>query len=306
MAPPITTGFPLPTIVDGVLSYLQFLFGNPDIIPAEYRWDEDDRVSKIRISAPFVIDNEKPMSAPYIVVERMAFTFANRTLDNLKSKDSIISNSTEKVDWWDGGVNITFGSGVATEASNLANIVAILIQSNRHGIASTLQFVRSINYVGVGPEVPIVKYAEVHRWETTLQLQTSLQLGWIMHQRELTEFAKADIINENEQVYSASGETTQGSDLFVDQTQDFGILSTNDPQLLPAELMKGWYYIRLADNAYDQLYTVKEIVDNHTLRLATHDTNDNEVPWSAEDTASDVAYDLLWNHVHIHVKIPGT
>lgn len=305
MAPPSFEGFPLPTIVNGILSYLQFVFGNADITPSEYRWDSDDRASKIRICAPFVIDNEKPMSAPYIVVERGTFTFANRTIDNLRSQQPIHAKQTEKVDWMDGGINITVGSGVATEASNIANIIAILIQSNRHGICSTLKFVRSLQYVGVGPEIPIVKYDKVHRWETTLQLQASLQFGWIMHQTNLEEFNKVDIINEKEMVYSDSGETTQGSDLFVDNTKDFGILSSNDPQLLVSELSKGWYYVRLSDNANNQLYTVKEIVDNHTLRLTTHNESDQEVPWQAPETASGVEYDMLWNHVHVHMKIPG-
>ena len=303
--PPNMEGFPLPTIVDGILSFLQFSFANPDIIPPEYRWDEDDRASKIRICAPFVIDNEKPMSAPYIVVERSAFTFSNNVIDNLKSQDPITGENTEKVDWMNGGINITFGSGVATEASNLANLVAILIQSNRHGICSTLKFVRSLQYVGIGPEIPIVKYAEVHRWETTLQLTVSLQFGWIMKQIELDEWNSTDIINTDEGTSYDTGQTTLGSDLLYDPDRDFGTLLTNDPQLLNAELQKGWYYIRFDDNANEQLYVIKEIVDNNTIRLATHDEDDNEVPWSATETATELGYKLLWNHVHIHVKIPS-
>ena len=303
--PPIMTGFPLATIVDGILNFLQFSFANPEIIPPEYRWDPDDRVSRIRISAPFVIDNEKPMSAPYIIVERSAFNFSNSIIDNLRSKSDPTGENTEKVDWMDGGVNITFGSGVATEASNLANLVALLIQANRHGICATLQFVRNLRYVGIGPELPIVKYAEVHRWETTLQLSASLQFGWLMKQTELTEWNSVDIINEREEMFSDAGEMTLGSDLFVDNSKDFGPLLTNDPQLLPAELAHKWYYIRLSDNVSDQLYTIVEVVDSNTLRLVTHDTSDNEVPWAALETDSGVSYDLLWNHVHVHVKIPG-
>lgn len=305
MAPPSTEGFPLPTIVSGMLSFLQWAFANPDIIPPEYRWDSDDRASKIRISGPFVIDNEKPMSAPYIVVERGSFNFSNSTIDNLKSQDPVTGEESEKVDWMDGSLNITFGSGTATEASNLANIVAIILQSNRHGIASTLKFVRRLQYVGIGPEIPIVKYAEVHRWETTLQMSVSLQFGWIVRQTELEEWNSVDIINTDEGTGYDTGETTQGSDLLVDTSRDFGVLSTNDPQLLSAELSKGWYYIRFDDNPNDQLYVIKEIVDNNTLRLATHDANDDETPWIADETSSGLGYKLFWNHVHVHVKIPS-
>ena len=300
-----TTGFPLATIVDGLLSYLQWAFGNPDIMPPEYRWDSDDRSSRIRISSSYVIDNEKPMSAPYIIVARDSFTFANRIIGNLKSQSPVTGEVTEGVDWMDGMVNITFGSGVASEASNLANIVALLMQSNRHGICTTLKFARNMKYVGIGPELPIVKYEQVHRWETTLNLFVSLQFGWIMRQTELTPWNSADIINQKVEDFSENGETEEDSDLLIDLTKDFGTFVTNDPQLLPAELAKKWYYIRLSRNSSKQLYTIVEIVDNHTLRLATHNEDDEEVPWLSDETATGVKYDFLWNHVHIHAKIPG-
>lgn len=305
MANITTSGFPLATIVDGILSYLQWAFSNPDIIPPEFRWDMDNRASKIRICAPFVIDDEKPMSAPYIIVERSSFSFSNSIIDNLKSKTPITGEESEHVDWMDGGINITFGSGVATEASNIANIVALLMQADRRGICGTLRFARSLKYVGISPEVPVVKHEEVHRWETTLQLSVSLQFGWISRQTELSPWDKADVINQKVQMYSDSGEMAQGSDLFVDNEKDFGPLNTNDPQLLSSELSKGWYYIRLSDNSNDQLYTVKEIVNNHTLRLATHDEDDLEVPWQAPSTSTGVEYDFLWNHIHLYAKIPS-
>jgi len=301
----ITRNFPVSLVTDGILSYLQWSFGNPDIIPPDYRWDADDRASKIRICGPFAIDNQKPMSAPFVVVERTGFTFANRVIDNLKSQTPNSAESTEKVDWMDGGINITCGSGVASEASCLANIIAMILQSNRHGICAALKFVRDLRYVSIGPEVPVVKYAEVHRWEVTLQIYVSLQFGWIIAQKELDEWNKADIINQEAQMFSNAGETTKDIDLIVDNTKDFGTTVDNDPQLLPAELSRKYYYIRFRDNANDQLYPVKEIVDNHTLRLVTHDGDDMEVPWGAPETKTDLEYDLLWNHVHIHAKIPG-
>jgi len=303
--PTITTNFPLSVLVDGILNFLQWAFHNPDIIPPEYRWDSDDRASRIRICAPFVIDNEKPMSAPFIVVERTGFEFANRVLDNLRSGLTPSNENVQKVDWMDGGLTVTVGSGVASEASCLANIIALLIHANRHGICETLKFVRNLRYGGIGPEMPVVKYAEVHRWEVTVQFEVSLQFGWIMSQKEIGPWNKADVINTSPHALSADGETTQGSDLLVDNTKDFGTLVTNDPQLLPAELSKKYYYIKFVNNEFDQLYPVVEIVNNHTLKLVTHDINDAEVPWSAPESASGLEYDLLWNHVHIHAKIPG-
>jgi len=95
-----------------------------------------------------------------------------------------------------------------------------------------------------------------------------------------------------------------GTDTLVDTTQDFGYLNTNEPQLLEQELTRGWYYIRFKDNENDQLYTIIEIVDNNTLKLQTHDEDDNPVAWAATESATDVEYDLFWNHLNLHMELP--
>lgn len=300
--------FPIAAVVDVILSYLQFVFGNDEITPSEYLWTDDDRTSKIRISGPFVIDNEKPMSAPFVVVERGSFQFENKAIDNLKSSTANTFEEKTYVDWANGIVNIICGSGVASEASSLANFLAIMFQANRHGIIKNSHFIRNLNYIGIGPEIPVVKDTEVRRWEVTLTLSVSLQMGWMHVLREPTLWESAAIYSTKSpsEVYSSSGVVTQGSDTLVDATKSFGFLETDDPQLIQSEFNKGWYYIRFKDNAYDQLYTIVEIVDNNTLRLQTHDTDNNPVAWSSSESASDVEYDLLWNHLNIHMELPTT
>jgi len=300
------TNFPIAAVVDCLLSYLQFVFSNDEITPDAYRWAEDDRTSKIRISGPFVIDNEKPMSAPFVVVERGSFTFANQTMDNLKSGTANAFEEKTFVDWADGTINIICGSGVASEASSIANFLAIIIQGNRHGIIKNSHFIRNLNYIGIGPEIPVVKDTEVRRWEVTLSLRASLQMGWLHILREPTLWESATVYATKTPVeaYSDSGVISIGLDTLVDSTKDFGYLETSDPKLIQTELEKGWYYIRFRDNAYDQLYTIIEIVDSNTLKLQTHDENNDPVAWAATESAVDVEYDLLWNSLNIHMEIP--
>lgn len=306
--PVILKNFPVSAIVDVLISYLQFAFSNTEITPAEYRWNVDDRASKIRISGPFVIENEKPMSGPFVVVERGSFVFENRTLDNLKSGSANAFQSKEYVDFANGTINIICGSLVAPEASSIANFLAILFQANRHGIIKNSHFIRNLNYIGIGPEIPVVKDSEVRRWEVTLSLRVSLQMGWMQVAREPTVWQKAAVYSTRDtaEKFSDTGEITQGSDLLVDSSQNFGFLESNDPQLIQTEFDKGWYYIRFKDNVNDQLYTIVEVVDNNTLRLETHDTNNDPTAWSATETATGVEYDLLWNHLNIHMELPSS
>jgi hypothetical protein len=307
--------FPVAAITDVLLSYLQYVFSNDEITPANYRWVEDDettenrdgRSSKIRISAPFVIDNDKPQSAPFIVVERGAFGFANQLIDNSRGADPNTFENKKYVDWMDGTVNIICGSGVATEASSLANWLAIMLQADRHGIIKKSHFIRNLNYIGIGPEIPVIKDTEVRRWEVILSLRVSLQIGWLQVTREpiLWKSAEFYATNSPPEVFSNKGATSLGSDLLVDTTQDFGHLEANNPYLIQREFDRGWYSVQFKANANKQLYTIVEIVDNNTLRLETHDVNGDPVAYSAPAGATDLEYDLLWNSLHIKMELPN-
>lgn len=297
--------FPIAAVVDGLLSYTQYLFNNPEITPSTYRWNSDDRASRIRISGPFVIDNEKPMSAPFIVIERGGFQFANGTIDNFRSSDPNTFENKRFSDWSDGPVNVICGSSVASEASSIANFLAIMFQSDRHGIKKTLRFVRNLNYATVGPEIPVVRDNEIRRWEVTLTLSLSLQFGWIHRDyEEQIPWTKAGFyeINKPSETFSDTGIVSEGSDILTDSSKSFGYLNSNNPQLLQQEMELGWYYIKFNNN--DQLYTISEIVDENNIRLTTHDEDGNTVPYSAPETAVDVEYNLYWNGIHLRMELP--
>lgn len=302
--------FPLAMIVDGILSYLHHLFSTPDLTPSDYRWNSDDRKSKIRICAPFVVDNAKPMSAPFIVVERGAFTYDDRIIDNLKSADPNVQTNPNKVSICDGLINIICGSKEASEASSLANYIALMIQADRHGIINTLTFLRNLKHVDISPEIPVIKDTEVRRWEVTVRIFASIQMGWVESYSELISWKEFSIYETNNidknNPFSSNGEVQTGLDLLVDNTKNFGLTILNNPQLLEKELSKGWYYIRFSDNTFNQLYTISEIVDNHTLKLTTHDATGATVPWVSAETKTKVNYDLLWNTIHLYTTVKKT
>jgi len=297
--------FPLKAIVDGIISYTKFLFTNDEITPPSYRYSENDRESKLRIQGPFVIDNEKPMSVPFIVVERGTFAFNNSTIDNLKNATPNTFETKEKVDWMDGYINVIVGSRAAGEASNIANFLAINYQADRHGIIDQLKFLRNFNYVDVGPEIPVFKDAEVKRWEVTIRIMVSMQVGWATTIREPEPWNKVSIyaVNSNWGRTSNSGIVAEGLDTLTDSTANFGYLETNDPRLIEKELQEGYYYIKFVDD--DQLYPIADIVDPNTLQLLTHDEDGNPIPYSAPASAVDLGYQLYWNCVHIRGDIPN-
>lgn len=301
--------FPITKAVAGLISFTQFAFGNPDHVPVEYRWNEDDRKTRIRISGPFVIDDERPMSQPFIVFKRGGFAFLNNIIDNVKTAKPNTFEDMERVEIANGSLNIICGSRSPVEATGLASFMSILLQASRHGIMGhdNMEILRNLNHTDVSDEMPVFKDAQVTRWEVNLRMALSLQFGWFERAIDPIIWNIVDIknVDESRQVVSTDGIISIGSDLLVDPTKDFGIFNTNDPQLLQQELERGWYYIQFKDNDFKQLYKVVEIVNSTTLRLVSHDTNEVEVPWSSPESATDKEYTLFWNSVHIDVHVPN-
>jgi hypothetical protein len=294
--------FPLALIVDGLISYFQFVFSNSEIVPDEYRWDADDRRTRIRISGPMVIDDEKPFSCPCIIVERGGFQKNDTIIDNLKSADENTFENRESVEVWDGSLSVTCVCRSSSEASSIANFLLINITADRHEIIKNIGFVRNFRTMNVGPEIPVKKNAEIIRYNVAFLIMASIQMGYksvLANADKFNKFSLTSVDIENK-ISGTAGSTTEGSDTLVDITKSFGFETTNSPQLLEREFNDGWYYIRFSE----QLYKIKEIVDEHTVRLVTIDENDDEIPWIAEETNSDVAYDLLWNGIHVLVQLP--
>ena len=297
--------FPLALVTDGIISYIQHMFGDPKHVPADYRWNANDRESRITISGTFVIDKERPMAAPFIVVERSMFNFENRTIDNLKGAEKNTFLSDEKMIIADGGLSITVGSGTASEASSIANYLAIQIQADRHGIISTLGFIRNLNVVSVSPESPVFKDSEVKRWEVILNLSTSIQMGWIDYEIDPVKWTKLSMraIDTKKYYESNTGIVVSGNSILTDPKANFGLEVDNNPQLLSRELDKKWYYVQFEDNS--NIYYVDRIISNNELELSYHDSDGNSIPFNPNESTVNKGYKLVWNSVHLHIELPN-
>jgi len=304
--------FPLALVTDGIISYIQWIFGNPEITPDEYRWNSSDRESRIIISGPYVIDKEKPMAAPFIVVERTGFNFENRTINNLKSAKENVFTEEEKRVIVDGSISINIGSQVASEASNLANFLAIMLQADRHGIKSTLGFIRSLKVTSVSSETPAFKDSEIKRWTVGLSLFVSIELGWKNTPLVENKWDKFSLKTIDKQHYweSNNGAVRVSSDILLDESANFGFETSNEPQLLRKEFNDYWYYISFEYENHEVLYQVLEIVSSTELRLGLEvmrDSIDNPrefIPFNPEESKVKVNYKLLWNSVHLSIEIP--
>lgn len=294
---------PFGLVVDGFLSFIQSRFSNPEITPPAYRWNPDETQSRIRISSTYVIDNAKSGGIPSITVRRSGLQFASRVMDNLASADANVLTNAQYEDWADGTIDMLCEAGSASEASSLANFLAIEIQANRKGIKYTLPFIRYISWADVGPETPVEQNVEVRRWQVFLRIKISVYLGWIKKEIDLTPFNKISITNisSDNTWESDTGIITPGQPYIVDNTADFGIFRINKPQLLVSELQKKWYYVLMEDN--NRLYIIEEIINNHQIRLSDKDERNIVVPYNPSESKN-INYKIVWNTIHLKVEIP--
>ena len=286
--------FPLANLADGLISYLQYKFSDIEFTPSDYRWNRNDRESRIIISGPFVVDQERTGSSPYVIVERGNMEADDRVIDNLKKGTENVYDLEEGVMMLNGGVSITIGSGAATEASNLANFIMILLQSDRHSIMAKLKFLRNFKVFAVSEEQPQFKDSEVKRWKVVIQLQASLQMGWINKDEDTDTWEQFSVKASKvpDEYISETGVVLSGSNELKDPSANFGLELDNTPQLLSNELSKGWYSVQFEGSSY--LHMVESIKDSSTLVIKDFDP--------AESSAT-AKYKLIWNAVHLHVGL---
>jgi len=296
--------FPAVYVVDGIISFFQYIFGLPGLTDVNYRWNSDERKSKIWISAPYTVDREKIGSAPSITISRGSFNFQNRVIDNLAKANANTKEQPVFRDLMSGNISIICESRSAAEASGIANFCAIQIQSERHKIMSQLKFIQDLKYVDIGTEIPIKEAAEIKRFQCVVTLSCNLYIGWIKDTINNDKFNKANIytIDKQDTYTSPKGEIVQGSPNLIDTRADFGTLDTNNPQLIESEYNKKWYYVLFTET--NKKYTIEEIVNNKTLRLSQVDENGNTIAFNPDATVSGITYRIVWNSIHINMELP--
>jgi hypothetical protein len=126
----------------------------------------------------------------------------------------------------------------------------------------------------------------------------------MLQSEETIPYNKAELWNIGSPPHYTSHTGTIVTDeaTLYDANANFGIYTSNNPQLLQRELSKKWYYVTLGDSK--RLYPVDSIIDEHTLKLIDRNKDDVEVPFSASESKDNLTYNVLWNTVHIHVKLP--
>ena len=303
-------GYPIANVVSFLLGYLQeLIFSNPNMVNANWAYDRNnERGSRIRISGPFVIDNQKPYSQPFIVIERGEFSFKNRTINDTKRADANTTENEERVLIPDGVVLITCGSAAAAEASSLANFIAIVINAGRESIYKGSRFIRFIRCITIGPEVPVSKGHKIQRYEVTVAFQVGLQFGFTYSPQDPQKFNKFSLsaVKKPYEYISLTGSVTLGSPIFSDFKTRFG----EDILFYPQELANNWYKVFIKSKPELELvidsinYEPAEPWGN-SLNIKIRQEDGTYLPWDPDFSLNDISYSIWWNNIHLFFNYPG-
>ena len=304
--------YPIAGVVGFLCGFLQeIIFSNPDIAPTVWRYEKSStgRTSKIRISAPFVIDNAKALSQPYVIVERGEFSFNNRVINDSRTAEANTTDEEERVLLPTGVVLMTCGSRSAQEASSLANFITLVINAGKNSIYTGSQFIRLIRTLTIGPEVPVWKGHEVQRYETTIAFEVGLHFAFRLTTIEAEKMNKFSVegVRLPYELNGTKGEFTQGSGVFTDTTVKFG----EDVLFEPGALSEKMYQVGFPGGNprvyIDSINYEPGESYGYSLNLVTVDeTGKVFTPYAAPADAENLEYVIKWNEFKLFFNYPGT
>jgi len=261
-----------------LISYLQHIFSDEELVTPMYLWNKDQKVSRIRISSVFVVNNETPLSSPYITVRRGSHNFLRVGIDDFIEGDNITLE--RKSAPLEGNVMFTVGARSSIEASNIAQFIAEYLQTERHGIIHKSGFLRNFKIIGVGEEVPKVVDSVVHRYEVSVPAFSS---SMYISSRDytagdpfnMTEFLGYDKISDK-------SSCVLDANVLTDLNKTFGESYSYDYFLEPGKL----YYANIDGTSYE----IISILSDHSILL-------KDATFAPSTTKN---YNIIWNTSGIH------
>jgi len=267
---------PAAKLTSALISYLQFLFSKVNKVGAMYLWNQDQKLTKIRISSAFVIDVQKPLSNPYITVQRGGMNYQKVAIANFIEGDAL-ENKVTKGDFLGGGISITVGARTTIEASNIAHFIAEYMQVDRGQIISKSGMLRNFQVMGVGPETPKVVDSMVHRAEVTISIMAeTICLNEVSVLQE-GPFNITDILGIDWRSGESKGDVASG--VLNIGSKTVGIDNTYDYFLEQVRIDSGEYYAMLNGEPFQ----IGTIVDEHNIGIIGCSLNKT------------VDYSIIWN-----------
>lgn len=273
---------PMASLTSSLISYLRALFSRVDIVGANYKWDQDARLSRVRISGVFVVDSKTPLSQPYIVIQRGPANYSKVAIANHIQSDEL-ETEVIKGDFLVGGVGVTVGARTAHEASNIAQFIAEFMQTDRGQIIHKSNMLRNFQVVSVGAENPKVIDSQIHRVEVVVGINTeTISLNKVTPQDEapfnITEYLGIDW-RSGESKGSVSG----------------GVLTLGTGKTVGFDNSKS-YYLDSNDLANKKYWSIVN-GDAYLINSVIDDTHIELIGCSLE---KEVDYSIVWNTSGLH------
>jgi hypothetical protein len=304
---------PLTLTVDAIISFLRYVFSNENLAPANYRFVEDiertegTRKTEIKISAQMPINDEKNISTPNVVVVRGAYQKNTSINENLANGSENTFSTMKQLLVYDGIITIMVNSNHASEATNLATFITLMIEANKRSIIEATKFIRFLDGRSISEEMPSEPAPNVTRWTVVINFFTSIYLAvWYREIEGENLFEKVSVrsISERRSASGTAGSITATKNTMTDLTKSFGFTDDSDPKFNKKEFDKKWYYLKFEKDVYYYIITKIADDDKHTLELSMVGENGQLVDFEASESLKNLNYEILWNSNHIYVNVP--
>jgi len=267
-----------------IIDFLQFIFKN--ITPDQFRWDPDERRTKVVIGAHEVFGLENAGSVLKIAVVRSGFAMQHRTINQARPAPNTYGQKSF-ADLMDGTISVVVEAGTSEEATGLATFCGLVINANRGTIIKEAEVFHGLKLRTISEERTVEFQSKPARIQCAAILEAPLNVSWMTDKKSGYIFGEMHIQHmDPDPIFISHCSITAGSKNLLDSNADFGYFNTNRPQFTEKELLEGWYTVRF--KASGEEYKIKSVIAPDRLELVSE----------MKKTETGIEYDIIYNSMY--------
>lgn len=270
-----------------IIDFLQFVFKN--VVPDQFRWDPDEKRTKIVIGAHEVFGLENAGAILKIAVVRSGFSMEHRTINQARPAPNTYGQKSF-ADLMDGTISVVVEAGTSEEATGLATFCGLVINANRAVIIKEAKVFHGLKLRTVSEERTVDMQSKPTRIQCAAILDAPLNVSWMTDKKTGYIFGEMNMQHmDTEIVFLSHCSITAGSKILLDSNANFGYFNTNRPQFTEKDLLEGWYTVRFKVSGEE--YKIKSVVALDRLELVSE----------MKKTETDLEYDIIYNSMYFEV-----
>jgi hypothetical protein len=269
-----------------IIDFLRYVFLR--IAPDQFRWDPDEKKTKIVIGAHEVFGLENAGAILKVAVVRSPYSMEHRTINQARPTANTFGQKAFS-DLMDGTISVVVEAGTSEECTGLATFCGLVINANRHIIIKEAKIFHGLKLRNITEERTVDMQAKPVRIQCAAVLEAPMNISWITDKKPGFLFGEMLMAHMDEPVFKSHCSVTQASKILLDSNARFGYFNTDRPQFNEKDLLAGWYTVRFIASGEER--KIKSVIAADKLELDSVMNSDG----------SGLEYEIVYNSMYFEV-----